>query len=87
MEEGVKVTELEKIRKMLTEDELLCQLAEEAAELSQAALKLRRVLTGVNPTPVSYPTVSILIRIAGPIFMIGAEKLYTRMSKDGHYEF
>lgn len=49
------MTEIEKIRKMLTEDELLCQLSEEAAELSQAALKLRRALTGVNPTPVSYP--------------------------------
>lgn len=50
-----QMIEIEKIRKMLTEDELLCQLAEEAAELSQAALKLRRALTGVNPTPVSYP--------------------------------
>jgi hypothetical protein len=33
--------------------ELLCQLAEEAAELSKAALKLRRAITGVNPTPVT----------------------------------
>ena len=30
------------------------QLAEEAAELSQAALKLARVLRGENPTPVNY---------------------------------
>lgn len=29
------------------------QLAEEAAELAQAALKLARVTRGVNPTPVS----------------------------------
>lgn len=29
------------------------QLAEECAELSQAALKLRRALTGINPTPVT----------------------------------
>lgn len=49
------MTEIEKIRKALTEDELLCQLAEEAAELSQAALKLRRAAMRVNPTPVSYP--------------------------------
>ncbi len=49
------MTEVEKIRKMLNEDELLCQLAEEAVELSQAALKLRRALTRVNPTPASYP--------------------------------
>ena len=32
-------------------DEILAGLAEEAAELSQAALKYRRALTGVNPTP------------------------------------
>lgn len=32
-------------------DEVLAQLAEEAAELSQAALKLRRAITGTNPTP------------------------------------
>ena len=31
--------------------ELLCQLAEESNELSQAALKLRRALDGNNPTP------------------------------------
>ena len=28
-------------------------LAEECAELSQGALKLRRALTGINPTPVT----------------------------------
>ena len=33
----------EKIKQHLPQDELLTQLAEEAAELSQAALKLRRV--------------------------------------------
>ena len=38
----------------LPQTELLAMLAEEAAELSQAALKLRRVLDGTNPTPVSY---------------------------------
>ena len=31
--------------------ELLAGLAEEAAELAQAALKMRRVITGVSPTP------------------------------------
>ena len=34
-------------------EELLCQLAEEASELSKAALKLRRALEGTNPTPVT----------------------------------
>ncbi len=33
--------------------ELLAQLAEEAAELGHAALKLRRAVTGASPTPVS----------------------------------
>ena len=32
---------------------MLEQLAKEAAELSQAALKLARVLRGENPTPVT----------------------------------
>ena len=41
------------IRETLPEDELLCQLAEEASELAQAALKLRRAITKINPTPKS----------------------------------
>ena len=43
----------EKIKQHLPQDELLAQLVEECAELSQAALKLRRALTGINPTPVT----------------------------------
>ena len=39
------------IKKYLSEEELLCQLAEECNELGKAALKLRRVLDGTNPTP------------------------------------
>lgn len=42
---------MEFIREKLPTKELLCQLAEEAAELSQAALKLRRSFDNVNPTP------------------------------------
>lgn len=38
---------------ILGEAEVLAQLAEEAAELAQAALKLRRVVDGRNPTPVT----------------------------------
>lgn len=41
------------ITDILGEAEVLAQLAEEAAELAQAALKLRRVLDGRNPTPVT----------------------------------
>ena len=43
---------LEVIRENLTQEELLAQLAEEAVELAHAALKLRRVYDGANPTPV-----------------------------------
>lgn len=39
------------IKDYLPEKEILAQLAEECAELAQAALKLRRALDGTNPTP------------------------------------
>lgn len=42
------------ISDFLSNKELLCQLAEEAAELSQAALKLRRAIDGKNPTPKTF---------------------------------
>ena len=45
--------ELNHIIEALGTEELLAQLAEEAAELGKAALKLRRALNGKNPTPVS----------------------------------
>lgn len=44
-------TEIKKIKDRLGESEALAQLAEECAELAQAALKLRRALDGKNPTP------------------------------------
>ena len=47
------MTDLEYIAENLSEEDILCQLAEEAAELAQAALKLRREITQTNPTPVS----------------------------------
>lgn len=47
------MTDMEYIASKLSQEDILCQLAEEAAELSQAALKLRRAITGTNPTPVS----------------------------------
>lgn len=43
------------IIEMLDKTEILAQLAEEAAELAQAALKLRRAIDGNNPTPKSIP--------------------------------
>lgn len=42
------------IRERVPKEELLAQLAEEATEVAQAALKLRRVYSGVNPTPVTH---------------------------------
>jgi hypothetical protein len=48
------MTEIEYITARLGTLEILCQLAEEAAELAQAALKLRRVLDKTNPTPVDF---------------------------------
>lgn len=44
---------IEEIRDFIPLDELLCQLAEEASELAQAALKMRRTLINGNPTPVT----------------------------------
>ena len=47
------MTDLEYIVSKLSKEEILCQIAEEASELAQAALKLRRAITGANPTPLS----------------------------------
>lgn len=44
---------MKKINDYLTTPDLLCQLAEEASELAQAALKLKRAMEGTNPTPKS----------------------------------
>lgn len=41
------------VRATQSNESLLCQLAEECCELAQAALKLRRVLVGDSPTPVT----------------------------------
>ena len=45
------MSNVETVCKYLPGVELLAQLAEEAAELAQAALKLRRALDGTNWTP------------------------------------
>ena len=44
---------VEYIQGQLPRSELLCQLAEEASELAQAALKLHRAEDGTNPTTVT----------------------------------
>lgn len=57
MQEAVKILlehgdDLSAISAQIGSVELLAMLAEEAAELAQAALKLRRAYDGTNPTPV-----------------------------------
>ena len=47
------MTDIEYIAANLSEEDILSQIAEEAAELAQAALKLRRAITQTNPTPVT----------------------------------
>lgn len=47
------MNKFEFIASRLTTAELLAQLAEEAAELTHAALKLRRKFDATNPTPVT----------------------------------
>ena len=44
------------IKRTIPVPELLAGLAEECSELAQAALKLRRVFDGTNPTPVPEET-------------------------------
>ena len=74
------MTDLEYIAENLSDEDILCQLAEEAAELSKAALKLRRVLTGTNPTPVSYEdAIYNLIEEYGDV--VGAFMAYAKKSK------
>lgn len=57
----------------LPRTELLAQLAEEGAELTHAALKLRRAIDGTNPTPVSpaEATDALLEEIADVTLLIG----------------
>ncbi len=58
---------LEVIQETLIQEELLCQLAEDASKLSQAALELRRAYNGTNPTPVPQREAyeALLEKIAG----------------------
>ena len=50
-----------KVSDILPKTEILAQLAEEASELAQAALKLRRALDGTNPTPKSVAECGIAV--------------------------
>jgi transcriptional regulator with XRE-family HTH domain len=50
-EKEENMTEIKYIRDKLPRTEILAAVAEEASELAQAALKLRRACNGDNPTP------------------------------------
>lgn len=74
------MTDIEYIAQKLSQEDILCQLAEEASELAQAALKLRRVITGTNPTPVSED--EALRNLHEEIIDVSlAEKVYFEQSK------
>lgn len=47
------MTDIEYIAANLSDEDILCQISEEASELAQAALKLRRAITQTNPTPMT----------------------------------
>lgn len=49
----IECASFEHLREYISPAEMLAQLAEESAELAQAALKLRRALDGTNYTPKS----------------------------------
>lgn len=44
---------IDQIRDIMPLAEIMTQLAEEASELAQAALKYRRTLSNANPTPIT----------------------------------
>lgn len=67
-----RITCLNFIRQMLSPEELLAQLAEEGAELTHAALKLRRAKDGTNPTPVAQSSAmnALLEEIADVLLLV-----------------
>ena len=77
------MTDLEYIAETLSDEDILCQIAEEAAELAQAALKLRRAIAGTNPTPASED--EALHNLYEEIIDVPlAEKVYFEKNKHEH---
>ena len=68
---------LDFVRKKMPQEELLAQLAEEAAELGHAALKLRRTYGSINPTPVAQDEALAALKeeIADVLLLLGVLKL------------
>lgn len=69
------------VRSKVSLEERLCQLAEEAAELAQAALKLRRAYGDANPTTLSCADAYMCLReevadVALCLYVFGIEDIY-----------
>ena len=79
---GEMPREVYSIRERSDREDFLTQLAEECAELTQAALKYRRVLTGNSPTPVDEATamMNMLEEIAD--VCLSAEMLLTDTDRE-----
>ena len=77
---------IEYVKETLPYEELLCQLSEECAELIQAAMKLRRAITKVNPTPVTYETAmdNVYEEIADILGVLKALELDVEKDMDQH---
>lgn len=60
----IEKTDLDIIRDKISQSGLLCQLAEEAAELAQAALKLKRAMEGTTPVTEGEARYALLTEIA-----------------------
>lgn len=74
------MTDLEYIAETLSEEDILCQIAEEADELAKAALKLRRAISQTNPTPTTVgEAVDSLIEEYGDV--VGAFAVYANKNK------
>lgn len=50
---GTLEKNMQRVRELLDKPEIFCQLVEECDELGQAAMKLRRAITRINPTPMT----------------------------------
>lgn len=58
----MEYTKQDYITRSIGWEAMYTQLAEEAAELSQAALKVARIMHGTNPTPVSLIEAKNMVR-------------------------
>lgn len=77
------MTPTEYIVENLSEEDILCQIAEEASELAKAALKRRRAITHTNPTPVT-PEASMADIIEEYGDVVNAMGIFLEKTKSEH---